>query len=91
MILQHPIEKLTPINLTFIGQSLPSLRSRVQIPADVARGLERAEAMLSTVRSTMTDELDEEFKERIVSELVSTDLTPNSIPELLLSKPATGP
>jgi hypothetical protein len=50
---------------------------------------ELAKAMLSTVRSTMTDEFDEEFKERILSELVSTDLTPNSIQKLLLSKPAT--
>lgn len=58
-------------------------------PADMARLFERAKAMLSTVRSIMTDELDEEFKERIVSDLVSTDLTPNSIKELLLSKPAT--
>jgi hypothetical protein len=50
---------------------------------------EQARAMLSGVRSTMTDELGEEFKERIVSELVSSDLTPNSIQSLLLSKPAT--
>jgi hypothetical protein len=58
-------------------------------PLEMVKLFERAKAMLSSVRSTMTDELDEEFKERIVSELVSTDLTPNSIQTLLLSKPAT--
>jgi hypothetical protein len=58
-------------------------------PADMKMLFERTKAMLSTIRSAMTDELDEEFKERIMSELVSTDLTPNSIQQLLLSKPAT--
>jgi hypothetical protein len=57
----------------------------------MARLFERAKAILSTVRSTMIDELDEEFKERIILELVSTDLASNSIQELLLSKPATAP
>jgi hypothetical protein len=59
-------------------------------PSDMAELFGRTKAMLSTVRSAMTDELDEEFKERIVSELVSADLTPDSIHRLLLSKPATG-
>jgi hypothetical protein len=50
---------------------------------------ELAKGMLSTVRSTMTGEFDEELKERILSEIVSTDLTPSSIQKLLLSRPAT--
>jgi len=59
-------------------------------PADMKGIFERTKAMLSTVRGAMTDELDEEFKERIVSELVSADLTPDSVRKLLLSRPATG-
>ena len=34
----------------------------------------------------MYDELDEEFREGIMSELVSNDLAPDSIKKLLLSK-----
>jgi DEAD/DEAH box helicase/Helicase C-terminal domain len=60
-------------------------------PSDLWRIFERAQAMLMTVRSAMTDEMDEEFKERILSELVSTELTPNSIQELLTSRHALAP
>ncbi len=35
----------------------------------------------------MTDEADEEFKEKIMSELISIDLTPNSVQAILQSKP----
>jgi hypothetical protein len=58
-------------------------------PADMKEIFERTRVMLSTVRGAMTDELDAEFKERIVSELVSADLTPGSVRKLLLSRPAT--
>ncbi len=58
-------------------------------PTEMVKLFEQTRVMLSSVRSTMTGELDEEFKERIVSELVSSDLTPSSIQTLLLSKPAT--
>ena len=58
---------------------------------DMVKLFERTRAMLSSVRTMMTDELDEEFKEGIMSELVRTDLTPDSVRELLLSKPATTP
>ena len=50
---------------------------------------ERIEPMLAEVRSTMTQETDEELKERILSDLVRNQLTPASVQELLLSHPAT--
>jgi hypothetical protein len=59
-------------------------------PADMKVLFGRTKAMLSTVRGTMTDELDEEFKEGILSELVRADLTPDSVRKLLLSRSATG-
>lgn len=56
-------------------------------PIDMLKLFERTRAMLTTVRSTMVDQIDEEFKERILSELIRTDLTPTSIQEVLLAKP----
>jgi hypothetical protein len=58
-------------------------------PDDMRALFGRTKAMLTTVRSTMIDEYNEEFKERIMAELVQTDLTPDAIQKLLLSKPAT--
>jgi hypothetical protein len=57
-------------------------------PADLVELYERAKGMLSEIRSTMTSEMDEEFKERILSELVQKELTPGSLQRLLLSRPA---
>ena len=59
-------------------------------PAEMTKLFEKAEATLITMRSKMTDELSEEFKEGILSELVSNDLTPGALQGLLLSKPAAG-
>ena len=59
-------------------------------PAELLNLFEKAEGALSTMRSKMTDELSEEFKEGILSELVSNDLTPNALQNFLLSKPAPG-
>ena len=75
---------------TFIDKNaLPHAKEvYVTTPSEMLKLFERAQAMLTTVRSTMTDEMDEEFKERILSELVSTELTPSSIQELLTSNPA---
>ncbi len=58
-------------------------------PIEMVKLFERAKSALTTVRSTMADEMDEEFKERILSELIRSELTPNAIQELLLGKQAT--
>lgn len=56
-------------------------------PSDMQSLFQRTKSMLSAVRSVMTDEADEEFKEKIMSELISNDLTPISIQALLQAKP----
>lgn len=55
-------------------------------PADMQLLFKRTKDMLSAIRSLMTGEADEEFKEKILSELVTSDLMPSSIQELLQSK-----
>ncbi len=59
------------------------------VPSDMQSLFERTKAILSAIRSVMTDEADEEFKEKIMSELITNDLTPASLQKLLLSKPVT--
>ncbi len=59
-------------------------------PTEMAKLFDRAEPALLAMRSEMTDEMSEEFKEGILSELISNELTPATIQELLLSKPAAG-
>jgi len=53
-------------------------------PTEMLELFERAKAMLITIRSTMANEIDEEFKEKILSELIRSELTPNAVQELLL-------
>jgi hypothetical protein len=56
-------------------------------PMKMLKLFEGTRAMLTTVRSTMVDQAEEELKERILSELVRIDLTPTSVQEVLLAKP----
>ncbi len=55
-------------------------------PSDMQSLFERAKAMLTAVRTVMIDEADEEFKEKIISELIKNDLTPTSIQAILQAK-----
>jgi len=57
-------------------------------PFELQSLFDRTRMMLSSVRSVMINENEEEFKEKIMSELVRTDLTPNSILSIFQSKPA---
>ncbi len=56
-------------------------------PFELQSLFDRTKMMLSSVRSVMINENEEEFKEKIMSELVRTDLTPNSILSIFQSKP----
>lgn len=57
-------------------------------PIDLVQLFERAKGMLSEIRSTMSSEMNEEFKERILSTLVQKELTPGSLQQFLLSTQA---
>ena len=61
----------------------------VLLPGDMLSLFERARTMLTTLRTKMVEEMDEEFKERILSELIQTDLAPQAIQENLTARRAT--
>ncbi|MCW3999519.1 MAG: DEAD/DEAH box helicase family protein [Candidatus Bathyarchaeota archaeon] len=56
-------------------------------PSDMLSLFGKTKNLITCIRGVMTNEFDEEFKEKILSELVQNDLTPKAIQAFLQNKP----